>query len=165
MGLVLPFLLKFLGGGALTSILNYMKARNESSAVKYGKLGEVIMRTIEGEVELRKVQASVLTTAMGHPIFWLGWILFVIPTAFYNGSIIYVSVLDAHLNIQGCVIPAIGQLPPPGRQVCQYFVRQIPALQETWANTMVMFIFGGQIVTGTMNNVISRLLPALTSKA
>lgn len=164
MGWLLTLGMKFLSSGALTTIANYLAAKQNATASKFGKFGEVMIATINGEVELRKVQGQVLTTAMGHPIFWLGWIFFVLPVAFYNGSILYVSVFDAHLNVPGCVIPDIGQLVPQGRSMCHYFVRRIPALQESWANTMVMFIFGGQIAVGGFNALVTRLLPSFASR-
>ena len=81
--------------GFLTGLLNYLNKRQDTAVVQNTNAKDVGVAVVQAEVSRMQAAASVLQVAMGHPVFWVGWALGVLPVMLYYGSIFWVSTFPA----------------------------------------------------------------------
>ena len=80
-------------------------------------------------------QRDITIAGMSHPIFWIGWALFLFPLGIYWAKIL---IVDKTLGL-GATDPLTG------------FVLD-------WAGTMVMYLFGLQVGVGIVGSIINRVV-------
>lgn len=98
------------------------------------------MAVIQAEVERVKGNTSLILAGMNHPVWWVAWLLFVLPVGFYHAMIHLVSVYP-----DGLTLFWIWEILEPGQ-----VVKRVPATQESWDLWIVLSIFGAQTTTGAI---------------
>lgn len=81
--------------GFLNGLLTYLNKRQDVAAARSADAKDVGISVVQAEVTRVQAAASVLQVAMGHPVFWVGWALGVLPVMLYYGSIFWVSTFPA----------------------------------------------------------------------
>ena len=81
--------------GFLNGLLTYLNKRQDVAAARSADAKDVAAVVVQAEVSRTQAAASVLQVAMGHPVFWIGWALGVLPVMLYYGSIFWVSTFPA----------------------------------------------------------------------
>jgi hypothetical protein len=81
--------------GFLNGLLAYLNKRQDTAAARSADAKDVSISVVQAEVSRVQAAASVLQVAMGHPVFWMGWALGVLPVMLYYGSIFWVSTFPA----------------------------------------------------------------------
>jgi hypothetical protein len=111
------------------------KALDVYMAKANGNVQEAIALMAADQVRLN-AQRDVTLAAMNHPIFWLGWIFFVLPTGFYYAkSLVWDKAF--HLGITDPITdPLITQ----------------------WSTMIVLSIFGLQVGTGLVGSLLNKLI-------
>jgi len=94
------------------------------------------MADIEAEKARRSAQRDLGIAAMGHPVWWLAWSLFVIPVGVYNAAIFTLSILS---------------IPPD-----TYAVLRVPLEQERLARDVIEYLFLAQGGAGIAGAIIGR---------
>jgi hypothetical protein len=81
--------------GFLNGLLAYLNKRQDTAAARSADAKDIGVSVVQAEVSRTQAAASVLQVAMGHPVFWIGWALGVLPVMLYYGSIFWVSTFPA----------------------------------------------------------------------
>jgi hypothetical protein len=93
------FVLNWLGGGALTTILGHLEKRqalqNDSEKMKT----EITISAIKAELATRQEQAAIVKLQLGHPVAWVPRFLAEMAAVIYFMSI----VVDSIWNLDGTV--------------------------------------------------------------
>lgn len=89
----MSFLFSLLAGipGFLTGLLTYLNKRQDTAVAQNTNAKDVGISVVQAEVSRIQAASSVLQVAMGHPVFWIGWAIGVLPVMLYYGSIFWVS--------------------------------------------------------------------------
>lgn len=123
---VVPELLKGVFGLGLKA-LDYYTAKANGDV----QLGMALM---EADRARLTAQRDFILSAMNHPIFWIGWFLFVFPLGVYwNKVIIYDKVLK------------LGRTDP------------LEGFVLDWAGYIVLSIFGLQVTAGFAAGIVKRI--------
>src|ERR1700737_4762488 len=77
--------------GFLNGLLTYLNKRQDTAVAQNTNARDVGISVVQAEVSRIQANASVLQIAMGHPVFWIGWAIGVLPVMLYYGSIFWVS--------------------------------------------------------------------------
>ena len=75
--------------------------------------------------------SNVMMTMMSHPIWWVGWALLVLPVGLYDAQIHFKSILCPYLA-----------------SVCEWDIKRVPQVQESWDMYVVLSFFG-LFITGS----------------
>jgi hypothetical protein len=128
----MTWLLGLLGGlpSILSKGLDYYIARSNGDVQK-------AIALMQADQALIQARRDVMIAGMSHPIWWLGWALFVMPLGIYWCKVI---VWDKVLQFwtHGTTDPLTG-------------------LIGAWAGTIVLGLFGLQVGSGLVGDILNRL--------
>lgn len=146
---------------AASGLTSYLEKRQDAAAEKYkAKVGAVAGTSQEAlriEGMRFKTWSHVAIAAMTHPIWWVGWTLFVIPVGFYDAKIYIVSTFADVLNTPGCFVPAVNHAVSHAAHICEWYVQQVPPAQGASRLEIMKFIFGGQAAAGASAGIAQAL--------
>jgi len=146
----------------------YLERKQNADVEKYkaqvGAVQGVAAEALKTEAMRYRTWSNVTMSAMGHPIWWVAWMVFVIPVGLYEAMIFYVSTFDRWLNTPGCSIPEIGQIVKQGTVLCEFWVRKVPPAQGAARENIIYFIFGAQAVSGASAGIAQSLSNWLGSR-
>lgn len=91
---MLAFILKWLGGGVLSSVLKHLERRKELELGKDKLQTEITIAEIQAEMSKRLAQRDVLVKESESPIQWLPRFLFGMTAWFYFCAVIIDSIFD-----------------------------------------------------------------------
>lgn len=77
--------------GLLNGLLTYLNKKQDTAAIFNGNAKEATVAIVQAEVARTTAATSVISVAMGHPIWWFAWGLGVFPVLLYYASIFFVS--------------------------------------------------------------------------
>jgi hypothetical protein len=77
--------------GFLNGLLSYLNKRQDTAVAQSGNAKDVDIAVVQAEVSRMQAAASVLQTAMSHPVFWMAWAIGVFPVMLYYACIFFVS--------------------------------------------------------------------------
>lgn len=126
----------FIAGPVVNGILNGYKAKLAAGNETDRLAVELASKSIEADIARRNAQRDLGIAGMNHPVWWLGWVLFVIPVGLYNAAIFILSTLG---------------IPPD-----TFAVLRVPLEQEQLARTVVEYFFLAQGGTGIAGLLVSR---------
>lgn len=86
------FLLKFLGGGILNKVMDYLKVRQDSATQRERLKAEVVIQAIQAEVASRQAQAEVLKVEHGWWVTALIRPLFAYPVVIHFALVVADSI-------------------------------------------------------------------------
>ncbi len=102
-------------------------------------------------------QRDVTLAAMSHPMWWIGWALFILPPGAYHALIFFVSMFDMWLNTPGCHVWAIGEAVPRGVKLCEWYVRKVPPDQQQLSMLAAGLFVGLQVGSGIIAGILTRI--------
>lgn len=129
MGLIAGFFLKFFTGTALSFVSNIVgKLSDAHVAIVQAQTG-LDATKVTGVVEAERTRlaavSNVTMAAMTHPVWWIGWVLFVIPVGLYDAIIHGKSILCPFWSF-----------------ACTWDILRVPPTQESWDMYVVLSFFG-----------------------
>jgi hypothetical protein len=77
--------------GFLNGLLAYLNKRQDTAVIFDTNSKDVALAAVQAEVSRMNAATSVISAAMGHPIWWFAWGLGVFPVLLYYASIFFVS--------------------------------------------------------------------------
>jgi hypothetical protein len=79
----------------LKGLFGWLDKKEDTAVVKSNNAKDIGTAVIQSEGTRYQAWGSVLQVAMGHPVFWIGWGLGVLPVMLYYASIFWVSTFPA----------------------------------------------------------------------
>lgn len=144
MGFLASFLLKFFSSGVLSFVSNIVgKLSDQRIAIVQAQAGLAageVTAVIAAEQTRISAQASTIMAAMNHPIWWIGWALFVLPAGCYAALIHSKSLL--------C---------PFFVSVCEWNILRVPATTEAWDQLVVLSFFGLAATSSVVGLIASKI--------
>jgi hypothetical protein len=123
--------------GLLSGLLKYLEKRTDADVEKFksknGVDRDTAVEMIRTDAVVKQATANVIMAAMNHPVWWVGWCLFVIPVGLYHAAIFILSTLSIGPDV--------------------YAVLRVPATQEAWATDIIKSIFLAQAGTGAVAGI------------
>lgn len=92
MSILFTFLLKFLGGGVLNKVMDYLKLRQDSATERERMKAEVVIAAIRAEVASRQVARDIVIAEQGWWVTALIRPLFAYPLIAWWGAVIADSI-------------------------------------------------------------------------
>lgn len=126
--------------GLANGLLGYLKTRSDADVAKYGISRDMVNSVLANDAVTRQTSANVISQAMNHPVFWIGWLLFVIPPGLYNAQIHLISTFPSFFD--------------------GWVVHRVPAVQEVWDMLAIQSLFLAQAGTGAVAGIVH----AITNK-
>lgn len=138
------FFLKFFTGSTLTFVSNIIAQMSNAHVAivqaQTGLTGIEVTSVVSAEIARQNAQAGLVSAMMSHPIWWVGWALFVVPVGLYSALIHFKSIL--------C---------PFYESVCTWNIPAVPPTQAAWDHYVVLSFFGlaaaGSIVTALASKI------------
>jgi hypothetical protein len=138
------FFLKFFTGSTLSFVSSIVtQLTNEHAAIVTAQTtltGIEVGAVINAEIARQNAQAGLISAMMAHPIWWIGWALFVLPAGLYV----------ALIHLKSILCPFWGS-------ACAWNILEVPAKLEAWDNYVVLSFFGlaaaGPIVTALASKI------------
>lgn len=120
--------------GLANGLLGYLKTRSDADVAKYGISRDMVNSVLANDMVTRQTSAQVIMAAMNHPVFWIGWLLFVIPPGVYNAQIHLISTFPAFFD--------------------GWVVKRVPPTQEAWDILVIQSMFLAQTGTGAVAGIV-----------
>lgn len=137
-------LLKMFTGPVLSFVSNIVgKLSDEHVAIVQAQTGLTAAQTtavVGAEIARQNVVGNVMVTMMNHPIWWVGWALFVLPVGFYDALI--------HIKSLAC---------PFDVAACAWNIPRVPATQEDWDKMVVLSFFGIFGASTVVSAIVSKM--------
>lgn len=144
MGFLASFALKFFSGTVLSFVSNVVsKLADEHVAIVQAQTGLAIAEVggvVAAEQTRMNAQASITLASMTHPVWWIGWVLFVIPAGAYDALI--------HLKSLAC---------PFFDAACTWNILRVPATIEAWDQYVVLSFFGLAATSSVVSSIAGRI--------
>lgn len=119
--------------GNPTDVAAKLAAATAEAQAMWPNLAQILVAASQQEAARTAEQRQDRANMMNHPVWWIGWGLFVFPVALYHASIFIVSTLSLPIVIQ-----------------------RVPPTQEEWAQLIVLSFFGLYATTSIVDRVLSR---------
>jgi len=120
--------------------LAYLGKREDTKVAQAKVDGNVAIQVapslIANDTAGKQAQKELNMIGMNHPIWWVGWTVFVLPVGVYHACIFWVSTF-----------PELGWL-----------IKQVPAKQEEWGQMIVISLFGAQVATGVVKSIAEAVI-------
>lgn len=136
--------------GLVTGLLGYLNKRTDAEVSKLGISKEMAIETLKNDAIVKQATANVIIAAMNHRVWWIAWIVFVLPVGIYEASIFFVSTFDVFLNTAHCTT------------ACEWYVKRVPEEQEKVAMLIMQSIFLAQAGTGAVAGVVHAITARLS---
>lgn len=144
MGFLASLALKLFTGPVLGFVSSVVgKLADEHVAVVQAQTGLSIAEVngvIGAEQTRINAQASITLASMTHPVWWIGWVLFVIPAGAYDALI--------HLKSLAC---------PFYETACTWNILRVPATIESWDQYVVLSFFGLAATSSVVSSIASKI--------
>lgn len=122
--------LKFFSGGALSFVSNILtQLTNTHVAIVQAQTGleaTEAAAVVNAEIARQGYLSSTIVAGMNHPIWWIGWGLFVFPAGLYSAQVHFKSVFCAWGWFDAC----------------SWNILEIPRQFESWDTYVVLSFFG-----------------------
>ena len=102
---MLVWLLKFLSGGVLKSVLGHLESKAKTETERDRIKSQVAIEEIRAEIARRSAQKDIIVAQLGHPVAWAPRFLAELTATLYFMAI----VIDAMFQLPG----DISELPAP----------------------------------------------------
>lgn len=139
--------------------IGLLSSRQSADLAKYqadtGMLTALGTEALKIEAVRSETYGKVVIQAMTHKVWWVAWLLFVIPVGLYDASIYFVSMFDMWLNTPGCVILDAGNMLDQGQHLCEWYIKRVPQPQGESRMAVIYFIFGAQGMAGLGAGVLA----------
>lgn len=140
------WLLSFISGPLLSKLVDVYKLRLDAQNSQDQKSLELAVEDIHAEIARRSAQRDLGIAAMNHPVWWLAWILFVIPVGLYHASIFLLSTF----GIPPCSVAK-------GVVTGCFTILEVPSDQKDLSKAVIQYLFLAQAGSGVAGAVIKRL--------
>ena len=136
--------LKVFTGGTLSFVSNIVsKLSDQHVAVVQAQTGLTAAQTnavVTAEVARQGIVGNVMMSMMNHPIWWVGWALFVLPVGAY----------DALIHIKSLACPFMAD-------ACTWNIPRVPSTQEDWDKMVVLSFFGIFGASAVVGAIVSKM--------
>jgi hypothetical protein len=143
-GFLATIFLKLFTGSTLSFVSNVIGSiTNEKIAVVQAQTNLTATEAsavVNSEIARYNAQSALQMAQMTHPIWWVAWCLFVIPSGAYVGLI--------HLKSIAC---------PFYHSACTWAIPEVPKQIEAWDSTIVLSFFGLAAASSIVQSITSRI--------
>ena len=144
MGFLASFALKFFTGSALSFVSNIVgKLSDAHVAVVQANTGLSAVEAqgvVQSEIVRTGAQRDVQMAQMNHSIWWVAWVLFVIPPGVYTTII----------HLKSILCPFIAD-------ACTWDIPRVPATIESWDMYVVLSMFGLAATSSVIGLIANRV--------
>ena len=134
-----------LGGTIVGGIVDGYKAKLAATNTTDRLAVDLAVKDIEAERARRLAQRDLGIAAMSHPVWWIAWLLFVIPVGLYHATIFVLSTLG---------------IPPCSPKIVTgcFTVLEVPADQKKLSEAVIQYLFLAQAGAGVAGAIIKRFV-------